>query len=150
MGAKKFYFLNMDLSIKHTGVESSALLRSRLFINQLNITPVFITIKYRSQATVEVEGLRSQKKLAPDVQVVNMYDYFQSFKVQKEGSLFFYGGELVVPLSGLQRLTFFDSDRKQRASVFYNQNNQRLHYIIHLLYENYITLLCKQKLKIKQ
>lgn len=131
MGAKKFYFLNMDLSIKHTGVESSALLRSRLFINQLNITPVFITIKYRSQATVEVEGLRNQKKLAPDVQVVNMYDYFQSFKVQKEGSLFIYGGELVVPLSGLQRLTFFDSDRKQRASVFYNQNNQRLHYIIH-------------------
>ena len=43
---KKIYFLNVDLGRKLTGIERSSLKRAFLFINYLNITPIFITSKF--------------------------------------------------------------------------------------------------------
>lgn len=131
MSSKKVYFLNIDLGIKHTGVESSALLRSMLFINQLNLVPVFITYKYRSQLMTEVQELINQKKLAPEVLVINLYDYFQKFVNHVEGTLSLYEGKVIVPLSGTQSQRYFDDNNKLKVIAFFNQYTNRLHYIIH-------------------
>lgn len=133
MNIEKIYFLNLDLGIKHTGVESSALLRSKLFINQLDLKPTFITSKYRSQSAVEVRQLKAQNKLAADVEVINLYDYFQSHTSNNDNALSIYDGEVVIPVSGTQPQRYLDANGKLKVSVFYNQLNQCLHYIVHFL-----------------
>lgn len=131
MNNTKIYFLNVDLGIRYTGIESSALLRSRLFVNQLGLMPTFITCKYRSQLMTEIEELKKQKKLAPGILVINLYDYLQKLASYKESTLSLYDGEVLVSLSGTQSQRYFDTKNKLKVRVFYNQLNQRLHYIIH-------------------
>ena len=131
MNSPKIYFLNVDLGVRHTGVESSALLRSRLFINRLGLTPIFITTKYRCQMATEVQELKKRGKLASEVTVVNLNDYLQNFASHKEGELSLYEGELIVSLSGKESQKYHDANGTLRARAFYNQFNQRLHYIVH-------------------
>lgn len=135
MGAKTVYFLNQDLGIQHTGIESSALLRYRLFANQLDTQPVFITAKYRCQLSTEIQILKQQAKLSSEAIVVNIYDFYQQLLPLKDAEIHLYNGEIIVPLVGNHYQKYLDIDGNVRASVVYNQSNQRLHYIVHFLKE---------------
>lgn len=131
MDAKTVYFLNQDLGVQHTGIESSALLRYRLFSNQLNIQPVFITAKYRCQLSTEIQILKQQKKLPSEAVVVNIYDFYQQLLPLTDAEISLYNGEIIVPLTGNHYQKYLDIDGNVRLSAVYNQSNQRLHYIVH-------------------
>lgn len=131
MVSTNIYFLNSDLGIKHTGIESSALLRSRLFINQLGVVPTFITCKYRSQVGAEVQELKNKGKLEKEVSVVNLYDYFQQLVCSEDIYLSLYNGEFVIPFQGIKTQQYVHSGGDVRINVVYNPVNQRLHYIVH-------------------
>lgn len=131
MNKKNVYFLNIDLGLKHTGIESSALLRSSLFVNQLNCIPTIITYRYRSQLTSEVNTLRSKGKLSRKIPVVNIYNYFQQLKGINDTELQLYDGEFKASYVGTLHKKYLDENGKVKASVIYNQLNNRLHYVIH-------------------
>ncbi|UNM96439.1 glycosyltransferase [Ignatzschineria rhizosphaerae] len=131
MKFKKVYFLNQDLGVQHTGIESSALLRYRLFANQLNIQPVFITAKYRSQLSTEIKILKQQAKLPSEATVINIYDFYQQLLPLKDAEISLYNGEVIVSLIGNHYQNYLDIDGNVRGRAFYNQSNQRLHYIVH-------------------
>lgn len=42
---RSFYFLNLDLPERRTGIENASLLRNRVFEKELGITPTIITTK---------------------------------------------------------------------------------------------------------
>ena len=128
---RNIYFLNIDLGLKHTGIESSALLRSSLFVNQLNCIPTIITYRYRSQLTSEVNALRSKGKLSKKIPVVNVYDYFQQLKIINDTELSLYDGGFKVPYIGTLHQKYLDENGRVKASATYNQLNNRLHYITH-------------------
>ena len=132
MSKTNIYFLNLDLGIKHTGIESSAALRSSLFINQLSYIPTIITYHYRSQLTSEVNELRNRGKLSKKISVINIYEYLQELKAINDKELVLYDGQFKAPYVGCSSLQYLDEDNSLKATVIYNQLNDRLHYIIHL------------------
>lgn len=132
MNETNIYFLNLDLGIKHTGIESSAALRSSLFINQLNYIPTIITYHYRSQLTSEVNELRNKGKLSKKIPVINIYDYLQELQVVNDKELSLYDGQFKVSYVGSKSIQYLSENGSVKATVVYNQLNDRLHYIIHL------------------
>jgi len=132
MNETNIYFLNLDLGIKHTGIESSAALRSSLFINQLNHIPTIITYHYRSQLISEVNELRNKGKLSKKIPVINIYDYLQELQVVNDKELSLYDGQFKVSYVGSKSIQYLSENDSVKATVIYNQLNDRLHYIIHL------------------
>lgn len=131
MKSKAIYFLNQDLGIKYTGIENAALLRSRLFLNHLGVIPSFITYKYRSQLATEVQELKDKRKLPLEVEVINIYDFFQELGTSAQKNFYLYEGEFEVSLTGIGYKKYVNSQGVFKASAIYNQYNQRLHYIVH-------------------
>ena len=131
MDKRNIYFLNLDLGIRHTGIESSAILRSSLFINQLHIRPTVITYHYRSQLASEVDELRNKGRLSKKIAVVNLYDYLQDLNMINDTELTLYGGKFKASYIGTTPQKYLDEAGRVKANVIYNQLNSRLHYIIH-------------------
>lgn len=127
----RVYFLNQDLGGKHTGIESSALLRSSLFINKLNIYPTFITCKYRCQLGTEIQELQRKNKLSGDIQVVNLYDFLQQLKDTQQTKLTLYSGDVIIPLVGEGYRKYLDVNNQVKVNAVYNNTNSRLHYVVH-------------------
>lgn len=74
---KKYYFLIEDLGEKRTGIETSSLNRSRLFIKSLGIIPTIITVKYNPKLNRQRRDLTQSGLLLPGTEILNLYEYFQ-------------------------------------------------------------------------
>lgn len=71
---KKIYFLNVDFGRKLTGIERSSLKRAYLFINYLNITPIFITSKFNLDLNNNIKYYKEIGWFPEGCKVVNVYD----------------------------------------------------------------------------
>lgn len=71
-------FLHATLPEKMTGIESSALKRYWLFERQLGITPIYVSYQYDLNPPRIINLYKSQGKIPPSFQFVNLYSYFQS------------------------------------------------------------------------
>lgn len=74
---KKYYFLIEDLNEKRTGIETSSLNRSRLFVKSLGIVPTIVTVKYNPKLNIQRRDLLKSGMLLPGIEILNMYEYFQ-------------------------------------------------------------------------
>jgi poly(glycerol-phosphate) alpha-glucosyltransferase len=74
---KKYFFLIEDLGEKRTGIETSTLNRSRLFMKFLGINPIIITVKYNPKLNKQRRDLIRNGLLLSEVKIINMYEYFQ-------------------------------------------------------------------------
>lgn len=126
------YFLNYDLGVKHTGVESSALLRAQLFYRQLQLPVTILTYNYRSHLGTDVSILKSKGKLPEKTVVLSIYDYLQQFIGLETPPKVFLGEERKeVSFVGRENIRYMDDKGRLEAFIIYNQSNQRLHYINH-------------------
>lgn len=76
-GKVKYYFLEQDFGEFRTGVESSALLRARIFKKYLAINPILLTVTYNTGLNTQRRNLYEKNLLDYDCQIINMYEYFQ-------------------------------------------------------------------------
>ena len=135
MSRKDVYFLNYDLGVKNTGVEVSSILRSYLFLFELNILPVFITLKYKSHLATEIYELKNNNKILSCLKVVNIYDFFQglnsveNFRVKE--FLYFENGTIKVPLRSKENNKYFNDNGGLCLYAIYNSINSSIHYINH-------------------
>lgn len=127
--AQKIYFLNSDISLRHTGIESSALLRAQLFDRHLRLPVTILTYKYRSHLATEVAILKQRNKLPKSTIVVSVYDYLQQFWGHKAPDVFIGSADKVVPFKHTENLRYTDDKGQLEAVVVYNALNNRLHYI---------------------
>lgn len=74
------FFLNEDFGWARTGIEVAALLRERLFRRHLGLSPVILTMKYRSDAADVQQGAIAGGALEPCVRFLNMYDWYQEME----------------------------------------------------------------------
>ncbi|WP_138515643.1 glycosyltransferase [Limnobacter alexandrii] len=65
----QFWFLNQDMGFQRSGVENAALLRSRLFVEELNKAPVLVTSRFNPRLHESIQGLK--------VACRSIYDYLQ-------------------------------------------------------------------------
>lgn len=126
---QKIYFLNYDLGLKHTGIESSALLRAQLFSRQFNFPVTILTYKYRSHLATEVEILKSRRKLPKSTIVLSVYDYFQQFLGHAAPDIFLGAERKSVPFKSNSNIRYLNDKGRLEAFAIYNCLNQRLHYI---------------------
>lgn len=77
-------FLNLDIGNTLTGIETSAILRSKLFIEYLNINPTLITIRYNPNLQGNILSLIDSGKAHKEINVINLYDIIQGFDEVKE------------------------------------------------------------------
>lgn len=135
MSRKDVYFLNYDLGVRNTGVEVSSILRSYLFLFELNILPVFITLKYKSHWATEIYELKNKNKLLSSLRVANVYGFFQGLNNVEEFRvkefLYFESGTVKVPFKSDENKKYFNSDDRLCVYAIYNNINRSLHYINH-------------------
>ncbi len=72
-----FVFFNNNLSENYSGIESAALKRSKLFIEKLRITPVFLTMAYNLGIDATIEDLKNLNKIPESFQHINLYRFYQ-------------------------------------------------------------------------
>lgn len=73
------YFLNLDIRNGGlSGVESSSLARTFVFSDFLKIKPIFVTTIYNPNLHKNKNHLISNNRASSKIEVLNMYDYFQS------------------------------------------------------------------------
>lgn len=73
-------FLNQDIGENLTGIEHSALGRASLFIEELGINPLIVTVGYRPYLQHNVAKVLSEKRYHPSTQVLGLYDFIQGFQ----------------------------------------------------------------------
>lgn len=127
--AYKFCFLNYDLGLKHTGIESSALLRARLFDYQLKIPVTILTYKYRSHLATEVSLLKQKRKLPKSTVVLSLYDYLQQFRECRAPNVYVGMNNQKIPFKNTDNVRYVNDEGQLEAFVIYNKLNSRLHYI---------------------
>ncbi|MEQ4616575.1 MAG: glycosyltransferase [Corticimicrobacter sp.] len=74
------FFLNEGFGWARTGIEVSALLRERLFRCQLGVSPVILTMRYRSDSADVYQAAISGGALDASVRFLNMYDWYQEME----------------------------------------------------------------------
>ncbi len=72
-----FVFFNNNLLENYAGIESAALKRSKLFIEKLNIKPVFLTMAYNLTIDETIEDLKKINKVPESFKHVNLYQFYQ-------------------------------------------------------------------------
>lgn len=72
-----FWFLNQDIGFQRSGVENAALLRSRLFIQELHKAPILVTCRFNPRLNESIEGLRVAGTLTKSQLCRSIYDYLQ-------------------------------------------------------------------------
>ncbi|WP_373332022.1 glycosyltransferase [Thiopseudomonas alkaliphila] len=127
------YFLEYDLATKYTGIERSALLRSKIFVDHLNLVPQIVTYKYRSHSSTEIMQLKRKGELPNNINIINVHEYLQNWKSKNksDGGLYFYGKTFQVPFNGKGNQLYKNNEKSIRLHAFYNPSNERLHYIVH-------------------
>lgn len=74
---RSFYFLNLDLPERRTGIENASLLRNRVFEKELGITPTIITTKYNPRLNLQRQELLDYSLISENVDILNLYEYYQ-------------------------------------------------------------------------
>jgi glycosyltransferase involved in cell wall biosynthesis len=72
-------FLNLDIGERLTGIEQSALTRASLFITELALYPLVVTLRYRPYLQHHVKNVLNTGRYHPDSQVIGLYDVVQGF-----------------------------------------------------------------------
>ena len=118
-----FIFLNNRLGKNYTGIESSVLKRSKLFIEKLNIIPVFLTMAYDLNTESTVEGLKKLKKIPDSFKHINLYQFYQTESVTKAISY-------PEPIENItkQKLEIIQNEKKL-LTKFYNLESGLISYI---------------------
>lgn len=131
------FFLNEDFGWARTGIEVAALLRERLFRRHLGLSPVILTMKYRSDAADVQKVAVAGGALEPCVRFLNMYDWYQEMESapragrrpawQPGASL---RVEPVPDTPGDQRI--YDRANRLAMYVFHSRTTGALSYINHM------------------
>ncbi|WP_301099222.1 glycosyltransferase [Otariodibacter sp.] len=118
-----FIFLNNRLGKNYTGIESSALKRSKIFIEKLNIIPVFLTMAYNLNTESIVEELKALKKIPDSFKHVNLYQFYQTESVTKAISY-------LEPIENLtEPRVQITQNQKKLFTKFYNLETGLISYI---------------------
>lgn len=128
------YFLLLDIGLKYAGVEASALLRSKLFCNRLNIIPSFITSKYRSFHDKDFSELKKLGKINSKIININIYDILQNVDRTLPATKADYlisDNEKVIPVPGHLDKKVFDSNGELNKYIVFHKKYNLLHFINH-------------------
>jgi len=74
---RPIFFVNVDIGAGLAGVESSAMFRSVMFKDCLNIDPIYLCNYYNSQLHKNKKHYQSLGRMSKSMKVFNMYDFFQ-------------------------------------------------------------------------
>ncbi|MAZ09758.1 MAG: hypothetical protein CMN90_08775 [Sutterellaceae bacterium] len=76
-----FWFLNQNFGFQRSGVENAALLRYRVFDQEMQLKPVLLTCRYNPRLHESIDKLVANKALPASSQCRSVYDYFQNAEV---------------------------------------------------------------------
>ena len=74
---RPIFFVNVDIGKGLAGIESSAMLRSVMFNDYLNINAIYLTNYYNSQLHKNKKQYQNSGRMSSAMKVFNMYDFFQ-------------------------------------------------------------------------
>lgn len=72
-----FWFLNQNFGFQRSGVENAALLRYRVFEQEMHVRPVLLTCRYNPRLHESIEKLVANKALPESSVCWSVHDYFQ-------------------------------------------------------------------------
>lgn len=72
-----FWFLNQNFGFQRSGVENAALLRYRVFEQEMHVRPVLLTCRYNPRLHESIEKLVANKALPESSVCRSVHDYFQ-------------------------------------------------------------------------
>ncbi len=72
-----FWFLNQNFGFQRSGVENAALLRYRVFEQEMHVRPVLLTCRYNPRLQESIEKLVANKALPESSVCRSVHDYFQ-------------------------------------------------------------------------
>lgn len=119
-----FIFFNNNLGENYAGIESAALKRSKLFIEKLKITPVFLTMAYNLGIDLTIEELKRVNKIPESFKHINLYQFYQIQSANKSVSF-----SPVVANKPIKRKVEVIKNGKKYITKFYNLKTGLISYI---------------------
>ncbi|MBF0235743.1 MAG: glycosyltransferase [Desulfamplus sp.] len=129
----RIFFLNLDISEKIAGVELSALSRTNLFSQHLDIEPIFLTTNYNWMLHRNKQKIQSNHRASPAMDILNMYDYFQDAVSLNQGEKKVMAEDLkpfrIISVPGTSDVRLYDEKGELVAYCKRHADNLSVNYI---------------------
>lgn len=127
------YFLNSGLKTSYTGIESSVLLRARLFIDYLGIVPILFLVNYNPHQFSDVLYLKKVGEYPEALSYINIYDLIQDIDRKKisprDKKIYLNDSWTVCNVKGYKDKRVIDENGNLIMYQVYNRVTDNLHFI---------------------